>query len=163
MTEPLWLSVARAFVGTQEAPGAPSNPLIMQWARDLQAPGYVNDGVAWCALFVNRILLACQLPLCGRGYDLLRAGQFASYGQDVGQPVPGAILVFKRPEGHHVGFYVGESPAAYAVLGGNQTNTVSVVSIARERRIAARWPAGYAVVGEVVELAQGGRLSQNEA
>lgn len=165
MMEPMWLSVARAFIGITEIPGAASNPVILRWAADLHAPGFTNDDTAWCAVFLNRILMACQIPVAGSGYDLLRAKSFATWGQGVGASVVGAVLVFQRPEGGHVGLYVGERPDAYRVLGGNQGNAVGVTWIAKDRLVAARWPGGMAVpeASPVLLAASGEPISTNEA
>lgn len=139
MTEPIWLSVARAFVGISEIPGTVSNQVILQWARDLKAP-YLNDDVAWCALFICRLCLACGLPLPGSSYDLLRAKSFEFWGIPASRG-PGAVLVFHRPGGYHVGLYVGERAEAFYVLGGNQSNAVSYTWIEKARLLACRWPS----------------------
>lgn len=164
-TEPFWLSVARSFVGIKEIPGAASNPLILQWARDIKAPAYTNDDTPWCAVFLNRLMLACQLPMSGSGYDLLRAKSFLSWGQPMAAPTLGAVLVFKRPEGYHVGFYVGERADVYHVLGGNQSNAVSLSWIAKDRMVGCRWPAGQLPPAPmpVLVAADGAVLSVNEA
>jgi uncharacterized protein (TIGR02594 family) len=53
----------------------------------------------------------------------------------------GSIAVFERgPNSGHVGFLVGEDSACYHVLGGNQSDTVSVTRILKTRLLAARWP-----------------------
>ena len=142
--EPLWLSVARAFVGLTETPGPGSNPAILRMARDIGAPEwYDDDGKPWCAVFLNRVLLACQLPMAGTGFELLRAASFRSWGQPLPLgPALGAVLVFARPEGHHVGFYTGERDGVYRVLGGNQGNAVSETWIDMARLVAMRWPPG---------------------
>lgn len=53
----------------------------------------------------------------------------------------GSILVFKRNGGGHVGFYVGENKTHYFVLGGNQSNKITISKIAKSRCIAIRWPS----------------------
>ena len=138
------MSVARAFEGLREIPGPLSNPVILHWAREIGAPEgyYTNDDLAWCALFMNRLALACQFPLSGSGYELLRARSFTSWGQALAEPALGAWLVFVRPEGGHVGLYLGERADAYRVLGGNTSNQVGAAWIAKSRLIAARWPIG---------------------
>lgn len=141
MTEPLWLSVARAFYGLQERVGPGSNPVIIRWAKDLHAPSWFDDDdKAWCALFANRVLLACQLPLSGSGFELLRAASFETWGRGLVGPALGAVLVFTRSGGAHVGFYLGERHDAYFVLGGNTGNAVTAAWIAKERLAATRWP-----------------------
>lgn len=63
-----------------------------------------------------------------------------NYGIEA-QPQYGALLVFKRKGGGHVGFYMAETPTFYLVLGGNQKNTVSITKVAKKRCVAVRWPS----------------------
>lgn len=142
MTEPLWLSIARAFVGLHEVVGAGSNPVILQWAKDLGAPSwYDDDEKAWCAIGLNRWLMASQMPIAGSGFELLRAKTFATWGVPLAYAAIGAVMVFERPEGFHVGFCTGERADAYRVLGANQGDAVSEVWISKRRLHAMRWPA----------------------
>lgn len=163
--EPIWLSVARAFVGVSEIPGPSSNKAILQWAVDLKAPGFSNDDTAWCAVFMNRLFMACQHPVAGKGYDLLRAKSFLTWGQPLAAPALGAVLVFYRPEGAHVGLYVGERADAYYVLGGNQSNAVTFTWIAKARLAGARWPYGVPLPAPwpVMLADTGAPVSLNEA
>ena len=167
MTEPFWLTVARSHVGIHEIPGSKSAPVIMQWARDIGAPAYFNnDDIAWCAIYANRLMLASGLPMAGKGFDLLRAKTFETWGVAIKEPSLGAVLVFSRPEGAHVGLYLGERPDAYRVLGGNQQNAVTDDAwIKRERLTATRWPDGQPLPssGRVHLKSDGSPVSTNEA
>lgn len=151
-------------MGLAEVPGPSSNPVIMRWAKELGVP-YANDDEAWCALFMNRIMMACQLPVAGKSYDLLRAKSFATYGEPLMSPALGAILVFTRPTGGHVGFYLGETATDYRVRGGNTSNMVGDAWISKTRIIAMRWPGALAtaILGPVLLAANGEPASVNEA
>lgn len=165
MIEPLWLSVARMTVGIREIPGPVNTPVIMQWARDIDAPGwYDNDDKPWCAVYMNRLMLACQLPMSGTGFELLRAKSFETWGEPLSVPSLGCLMTFHRPEGAHVGLYLGETEAAYRILGGNQGNTVSLTWIAKARLTAMRWPSDVPVtnVGHILLDAVTGAVSTNE-
>lgn len=161
---PLWLSVATAFMGLAEIPGPQSNPVIVHWAKEMGVP-YANDDEAWCALFLNRVLMACGLPVAGRSYDLLRAKSFTSYGNPQNKPSLGSIMVFTRPTGGHVGFYIGETSVNYRVRGGNTSNSVGDAWLAKSRLIAIRWPADTAeeLSGPILLATTGEPLSTNEA
>jgi uncharacterized protein (TIGR02594 family) len=166
VNEPSWLSVARAFVGILEIPGPQSNPVILQWGRELKAPDFTNDDTAWCAVFMNRLCMACQLPVSGTGFDLLRAKSFLSWGQHMPAPAMGSFMVFERPQGFHVALYAGERQDAYFVLGGNQGNAVSYTWIEKTRLVGCRWPAAVAMPLQQPPtlLADNGQpLSVNEA
>jgi hypothetical protein len=59
-------------------------------------------------------------------------------------PGLGTILVFSRGSGGHVGVYMGEDSTHYHVLGGNQSDRVSVARIPKTRllpgQLGSRWP-----------------------
>lgn len=164
MTEPIWLSVARMTVGIREIPGPGNDPAIMQWAKDIGAPKwYDNDDKPWCAVFMNRLLMACQLPMSGTGFELLRAKSFETWGDPLTVPSPGCVMTFSRPEGAHVFLYLGENATAYCGIGGNQRNAVtSDAWIVKGRLTAMRWPTGFPVYGGRVWLDATGAISTNE-
>jgi uncharacterized protein (TIGR02594 family) len=163
MLEPILLRVARLSDGLLEIPGPKSNPVIVKWAKDIGAPAYTNDDIPWCAVAMNRWLLACGWPLAGNGYDLLRARSFETWGQPIDEPALGCVMVFSRPEGYHVGLYLGERSDAYYVYGANQSNTVGATWISKNRLTAMRWAEGEPVEssGRILLNAQGA-LSTNE-
>lgn len=163
---PIWLSVARAFVGLREISGPQSSQVILGWVKDTGAPAwYDNDEKPWCALFLNRILMASQLLMAGTGFDLLRAKSFETWGRALTAPALGAFMVFTRDGGAHVGLYLGENEHAYKVLGGNQGNSVSETWIVKERLSAIRWPNGVPLPlsGPVLFAADGQPASGNES
>jgi uncharacterized protein (TIGR02594 family) len=167
-SEPAWLRAARAKLGTREAPGAANNPTILGWAKKLGTKVlgmiYNADSVPWCGLFVATCMAEAGLPTAPIA---VRAKSWADYGSGlkVDRLAPGAILVFAREGGGHVGFYVGEDATAYHVLGGNQGDCVSITRILKTRCIASRWPAGQPVIGGPVKMKTivGIQLSRNEA
>ena len=166
-SEPAWLRHARSLLGTREAPGAANSPTIMGWAKKLGTKVlgilYNADSVPWCGIFVAICLTEDGItapPLA------VRATSWASWGQSIRPErlAPGAILVFSRRGGGHVGFYVGEDAVAYHILGGNQNDAVTITRIVKSRCIARRWPPGRPVIGKPVLLAADARpLSRNEA
>ncbi|WP_076071704.1 TIGR02594 family protein [Sphingomonas montana] len=166
--EPAWLRHARSLLGTREAAGAANNPTIMAWGLLLGAKvlGIVfnADSVPWCGLFVARCMHAAGLPSAPIA---LRAKAWAAWGVNLAADrlSPGAVLVFERPGGGHVGFYVGEDATAYHVLGGNQGDRVSVMRLEKSRCIARRWPRGEVVLGKPVKMLMtaGVPVSRHEA
>lgn len=81
-------------------------------------------------------------------------------------PTYGAVLVFERgPSSGHVGFAVGQDASSYFVLGGNQSDSVTVARIAKTRLLGARWPATFArpAMPRLAQMVSGGPLSTNEA
>ncbi|MFW2829867.1 TIGR02594 family protein [Sphingomonas sp. ID0503] len=166
--EPAWLTAARAKNGTREAAGALNNPAIMGWAKRLGTKVlgivYNADSVPWCGLFVATCMAeAGQTP----PPVAVRAKAWASWGANLREDhlSPGAVLVFERPGGGHVGFYVGEDLTHYHVLGGNQGDRVCVARIEKGRCVARRWPRGVPVILGPVKMTRtaGIPLSSNEA
>ena len=160
--KPTWLAIAEDQIGTAEIPGPKSNSKIMAWAAKVQSwlgIDYTDDAVPWCGVFV-------AMCIQGAGYTppkiAIRAKSWALFGEPLQDGILGAILVFERPGGGHVGFYVSETSTAYQVLGGNQSDKVGYTWIAKARCVAIRWPHG-APKTKPVRFAQAGELSQNEA
>lgn len=76
------------------------------------------------------------------------AANWTSFGFEV-PPQMGCVLVFWRGSPSswkgHVGFYAGETSTHYLVLGGNQSNSISYVLIAKDRlrKGGSRWPSTF--------------------
>lgn len=122
--------------------------------------------IPWCGAFV---------ATCYRQWDKdiplpnnpLGARNWREFGIPT-HPVLGACLVFWRgsPQGWkgHVGFYYGEDNTHFHVLGGNQSNAVTVSRISKTRLLSSRWPTGQEIEGQTVHLARNGaKITENEA
>lgn len=161
---PLWMAEAHRQKGVKEKPGKGSNPVIMDWADDLDVH-YPDDDVPWCGLFVAHCMRV-GAPDDTQPQNVLGARQWLCFGKSC-DPVYGAVLVFWRGKKSgwqgHVGFYVGEDATAFHVLGGNQSNSVNVTRISKSRLLGARWPASVPVDGKRVRMNADGTLSTNEA
>jgi hypothetical protein len=59
------------------------------------------------------------------------------------KPVTGPVLTFEGGSGAHVGFAVGQDDTHFYVLGGDQSDAVTIARIAKSRFLRARWPATY--------------------
>lgn len=167
---PLVIQLALAEHGTREVVGKGSNRTIIAWRDQLnqagvKIDGYSDDDIPWCGLFAAIIAYRRKKNPAEVVKDPLWARNWAKYGVKVGDAMLGDILVFQRGSGGHVGFYVAEDQTAYHVLGGNQSNAVSIARIAKNRCIAARRPP-YNIVPAAVgryHVAAGGALSKDEA
>ncbi len=165
MTIVPWLKEAIRLLGTTETPGPGNNSVIIGWARAIGgwiASFYKSDSTAWCGLFVNHCMAIGGAPVIQDGLGALN---WAKYGKPLKYAVPGAILVFKRPGGGHVGFYVSEDDQTYHVLGGNQGDKVSIARVAKERCVAVRWPGNAILPSDLTRVKKkfDGRISTNEA
>lgn len=138
-----WMEAAKSYIGVREIPGPKSNPKIIKWAENVGGwteDYYTNDDIPWCGLFVAECMFEAQIPITIK--NPLSAREWAKFGVPV-QPSYGAILVFSRNGGGHVGFYVSEDADTYHVLGGNQSNMVNITRVAKSRHIATRFPKEY--------------------
>ena len=160
-----WYEEAERLIGTREVAGDASNPEILDWADGLGID-YADDDIPWCGLFlahcVGSTLQDEVLPS-----NPLGARNWNKFGSPV-DPQLGAVLVFWRgsPDSWkgHVGFYRGEDAKHYFVLGGNQSNSVNVAKITKNRLLGARWPlTGLAGSGQTVSMSSSGPVSTNEA
>ena len=161
---PRHLLEALKLYGTTEVVGSAHNPVILDWAKECQIPGYNADEIPWCGLF-----MAVVMKRAGREFPKtpLWARAWAEFGVAPLFPAQlGDVLVFSRSGGGgHVGIYVGEDKTSYHVLGGNQGNMVNVVRILRTRLITHRRPAYNNAPENIrqIELSAFGRVSENEA
>jgi len=158
---------ALALHGTKEFPGGADNPVIMGWAREITkdvVAAYGGDEIPWCGLLAAVVIHRAGYPVIS---SPLWAANWAKFGAKSHQAGLGDILVFKRPGGGgHVGFYIAEDESAYHVLGGNQSDAVTITRIAKTRCTAIRRP--YFKIGQPAsvkpyQVKAGGKLSTNEA
>lgn len=164
--EQLWqlprvLQAALPLLGVQEVVGKGSNKTILAWRDELNAAfglnpnaakisGYSDDDIPWCGLFQAHVYFRAGkkvvpsplwarnwakagVPVAERVGDVLR-------GVDGRVPSLGDTLVFVRDGGGHVGTYIAEDAHNFAVLGGNQSNAVTITKISKSRCIAVRRP-----------------------
>lgn len=161
---PAWLAAARADVGLREIPGAETAPRIRQWLEQLRA-WWRDDETPWCG-----VALAAWMRKSGRPIprEFYRARAWLGWGVPIPRPVVGAVVVFVRPGGAHVGIVEGRDAfGRLVVIGGNQGDAVSVRPFAIDRRVLGyRWPAtdlAQLPVGELPLVASAGNPSTGEA
>jgi hypothetical protein len=166
---PNTIKIALDFYGVQEVDGSGSNKTILSWRDELNASGcniegYSSDSVPWCGLFCAYVTYKRRGNIGEVVKSPLWARSWASYGKPVGVAGLGDILVFSRNGGGHVGFYVAEDAECYHVLGGNQSDAVTITRIAKSRCIAVRRPI-YINTPETVKpylVRASGAISANE-
>ncbi len=135
---PKMLQEALATYGTKETPGSVNNSVIMGWAKYLGVEVvYTADSVPWCGLWARYI--AKRAGKSGPKHPLW-ALNWINFGSRIGQPCLGDIVVFTRDGGGHVGIYIAEDKETYHVLGGNQSDSVSITRIYKKRLVQARRP-----------------------
>jgi uncharacterized protein (TIGR02594 family) len=168
---PRMLVEALKLHGTVETPGRADNPIILGWAAELGLERvFTADSIPWCGLFMALVAKRADKPLPPKP---LWALNWARWGEDGGQPELGDVLVFIRTyrdrgghlkTGGHVGLYVGEDPSCYHVLGGNQSDAVTIAPIAKGRLRACRayYAVGKPASARPIVLAATGAVSTDE-
>jgi uncharacterized protein (TIGR02594 family) len=135
-----WITEAKAALGRHEAR---DRSWLMDWLkRDGRRLGDPSKN-PWCGDFVEtciRIALPDEPLLGALGSNPYWARNWMLFGQPV-RPVTGAVLVFERGSGGHVGFAIGQDDTHFHVLGGNQSDAVTIARIDKSRLLGARWPA----------------------
>jgi uncharacterized protein (TIGR02594 family) len=97
------------------------------------AVGVSPDDVPWCSSFVNWCLGRAFLT----GTNNRAARSWHRWGCGTDSPVRGDIAVFIRKDASwkgHVGFYWEDDGRFVSVLGGNQSNAVSISAFPKEGR-----------------------------
>ena len=161
MNEPAWVIEARRHIGVKEIPGPRHHPKILEWWRAIRRGGIKRDEVPWCAAYVGGCLEA--VGIISSRFE--SAKSYMTWGIPIPQPVLGCVAVFSRSGGGHVGFVVGVvDDGRLLILGGNQSNQVSISPFDRNRVIGYRWPQAVPITDRALPiLASKQRSSTNEA
>lgn len=161
--EPAWLTEGRRHIGVREIKGPQHSSTIIGWLDSLRA-WWRDDETPWCGVFVAHCMKRA-------GHSLprywMRAKDWLGWGESVAAPCVGAVVVFTRDGGGHVGIVVGKDQRGnLMVLGGNQGDMVKISPFAMGRVSGYRVPAGYKIPPgnlQLPVLSSDGRLSANEA
>jgi uncharacterized protein (TIGR02594 family) len=136
-------ALASDEVGMREVKGPQHNPDIVQMFADVGHAWVKDDETAWCAAFVGAMLERAGLPSMRK----LTARSYMDWGKPAAldDAQPGDVIIFSRgdPKGWqgHVGFFVRHAGTHIEVLGGNQSNAVSIARYPVSRLLGVRrWP-----------------------
>lgn len=161
--EPQWVGIARGDIGLREIPGAPTAPKIGAWLAKLGA-WWRDDETPWCGTAAAAWMDACGIKPAKNWF---RAKAWLDWGTPIGSPVVGAVVVFDRAGGGHVGLVIGrDQTGRLLVLGGNQGNAVSIAPFDSARVIGYRWPTerlNELSAGPLPVTVAAGPSSSNEA
>jgi uncharacterized protein (TIGR02594 family) len=162
---PAILKEALHCYGVLEFKGDANNPVIIEWAKEVGGwigSWYTQDSVPWCGLFIAVCAKRAGFPF---NQKALSAREWANWGNPVAAPMLGDVLVFERPGGAHVALYVAEDGDAYHCLGGNQSDSVNITRIKKDRLLEARrcaWKISQPANVRRVFINDNGDLSENE-
>ena len=139
-----WMIEARRFLGVKEITGSAHEAKIVKFFADAGHPDIRSDEVAWCAAFAGAMLEAVGI----RSTRSLTARSYLKWGRAIDKPIPGCIVVFKRGNSTwqgHVAFYEKDGGNYIWVLGGNQSNAVTIQKYAKSNVLGYRMPDAAAV------------------
>lgn len=119
----------------------------------------------WCGDFVETCI-AVTLPTAVLPGNPYLARNWLKFGDTV-DPCFGSVMVFWRGSRAgtkgHVGFYYSEDNEKYHILGGNQSDSISVSSLRKDRLLGARLPGiGGPYPRRAVKSAADWKLTENE-
>ena len=131
--------IAQGYIGTTEGPGPEDNPAIMAMYASVGHDWVEHDSVAWCAAFVGHCLEKAGL----RSTRRLDARSYLEWGipVDLADAQEGDVVVFSRGSKSwqgHVGFFVKTTGTMIEVLGGNQSDAVTIQRYAKSRLLGVR-------------------------
>lgn len=140
---PLTIQHAVRLYGTKEVPGSGNNPEIMSWAREVGLQStYSADSIPWCGLFAAVVAKRAgkEVPT-----NPLWALNWRHFGEPVSSPLLGDVLVKTRTTSTgtvagHVAFVLGSDKTHWHVIGGNQSDAVTIARINKKDRLWFRRP-----------------------
>ena len=134
-----WVDEAYKFLGKKEIPGKATAPFIIKWLIELKA-WWSDDETPWCGVAMGAWMKACNIPYPKEYY---RAKSWLGWGDKISSPAYGAVVVFERKGGGHVGLVIGKDwRNRLLVLGGNQGDAVTITTFEMNRVAGYRWPPG---------------------
>lgn len=146
---PIWMGIAKKYLGEQEIPGPRANPVIRQMLESTTLPRSLaaSDESPWCSASVNKIMLEAREvdPRIDPPTMSAAASSWQEYGRELQYGQYGAIVLVYRSggSGYHVGFYYDEDGAGVRILGGNQHDSECIEHFPWQKIACFRWPAGY--------------------
>lgn len=165
VTDLPWMTEAKRVLGRHEGR---DNGWLKAW---LKGDGKTLGDPAklpWCGDFVEtciRLALPGEAFPGALGENPYWARNWLHLGNSI-IPTYGAVMVFERGQSSgHVAFAVGQDASTYFVLGGNQSDSVTVTRIAKARLLGARWPSTFPAPAKahLAPMVSGDPISINEA
>lgn len=134
----LALMLQNAFIemNVKEVKGKNHNPRILHY-HNFTSLKASTDEIPWCSSYLNFIVIKSG----GTGTNSAMARSWENWGKELKKPVPGCIGVFSRGSDKrfgHVAIYLYETKKYIYVIGGNQSDMVSVTPIAKSRLVGYR-------------------------
>lgn len=156
-----WITEAKKFLGTKEVPGTKDNPTILRFWKEGKISWQADhDETAWCAVFhaaiYERIGIRSQRDSWSQGWK--------DWGEKLDSPIYGCTVIFRwDASSGHIGWYVGRAKSGrMLILGGNQSNSVTITEFSDDKVLAYRWPKGYPRTAAEKKAKTGGTTSSDD-
>ena len=137
------MQVALGEFGVTEVRGKKHNPRIMQYAKQTGLDWVKSDETSWCSIFLTWVALKAQMSKPPKKVAAT-ARKWLHVGEEVTTPQVGDVCVFWRVKKTswqgHVGLFVrySDDKKSIYVLGGNQSNKVSIATQPTSRLLGGR-------------------------
>lgn len=151
--EPRWLKIARREEGVKEISGPQHEVRVLEYlsvCTNTDPSLRTKDETAWCSAFACWVMEEAGFESPRTAWA--RTWFDARWGEEesLDDPRQGAIAVFSRGSGGHVGFFLEDLGNKVRILGGNQSNQVKVSTYpksgtmggTRYELLGYRWPTG---------------------
>jgi uncharacterized protein (TIGR02594 family) len=141
-SDPRWLKAAFKDLGLHEIRGPRHNARVLEMFRIAGHDEIHDDETAWCSAAENTWMVESGI----RGTGSLAARSWLAWGKklDTSKTIPrGAVLIFRRGTSSyqgHVCTLLEDMGEFLKVIGGNQSDAVTVTTMRRAPLIGARWP-----------------------
>ena len=132
-----YINKAFSQFGIREIRGEKDNPEIIKYFDCIGFDGSkLKDETAWCSAFANWVCKESGANYSGK----LNARSWLNVGTKIKDPEIGDIVVLWRESVDswkgHVGFFINQTEDVIYILGGNQSNQVSIRSYPKERLLS---------------------------
>jgi uncharacterized protein (TIGR02594 family) len=162
--DPLWIKRAFSDLGLHEIAGRDANARIVEMYARAGHSEVKDDEVAWCSAAVNCWMIESSL----NGTGSLAARSWLAWGRsvDITKKIPrGAVLIFRRGNSSwqgHVTLCLDDNNGILTVIGGNQSDSVSLARYSRVALMGARWPDTAGNSRTIQSLAGSGAAEMTE-
>lgn len=138
-TMPPWMAEMHRRMGLHEVRDKAKLIDFLKIGKFLGDP----SSLPWCGDMVESCI-AKTLPSELLPSNPFFAQNWSKFGRDTGSPIVGAVGVIKwSASSGHVGFVAGVDGTKVVLLGGNQSNAITLASFPRSKFIAFRWPLTF--------------------
>lgn len=157
-----WISYGNQMLGLHEKRNYAN---LVKWFKGIVPDWADPREIAWCGAFVA-VCFKKWKPEIEVPENILGARQWGNFGEKC-TPQRGAVLTFWRGTRSgwqgHVGFMMGQDRDTYHVLGGNQSDAVTIAKLSKTRLLESRWPTGFKQTNDDAYGTLAGTISTNEA